>query len=644
MYSIILGQQPNNKMNPVRKRRILNPPKKVPTQVKEKPIVQEPLKQNTFVIIIPSFNNEQHYKRNLDSIVNQTYKNWRIIYIHDGSTDNTKKQVRYYSLGNQINDKVKVITNKKMMKQAYCYNSAFKQCKDDEICCLLEGNDWLYDNNVLERLNNLYNNEKILVTYGGMCKHQDGKLDDMLEIPDFTRQEVLNKEYRYSNRNYYHLCSGYASLFKSCPIEQLKDHNNEWLKCSANKAFMCYVLEQSKGKHMKVNFPTYVYNSCNYDDTNDESWEEYMRLVDERLRGFKKDNTLLKKRTFTNEMQQTFYDYLKQHDIGQILISPSSLQRFNRIKEIYGLQDYISENEPCLFFGVYVQNELESIKRHKGKKYVMFGGTDCDWRSTLSVSIMRILRRINDITYIAISKDIETRLKEPGVESTYLHLDLVNYNIFKPVDKEKERKCIYVYDGQGVITTVKKHVYNHRLIEEVKRKLPEYTYIHSSSLGEIPYEQMPSVYEKCFIGVRLTERDGNANTVQEFEAMDIPIIHNQSKYGLKWKNANDVIYNILNIDTKNKERFDLKSEKDYILIVLPTFNRSNNIENIINMINEQTYIYYNLLIIDDGSNKYHKNTFNNIKDKYKNYSKIIFKENNKNLNIPNTLNKGLRFY
>ena len=93
-----------------------------------------------------------------------------------------------------------------------------------------------------------------------------------------------------------------------------------------------------------------------------------MRLVDERLRGFKEDNTLLKKRTFTNEMQQTFYDYLKQHDIGQIMISPSSLQRFNRIKEIYGLQDYISENEPCLFFGVYVPNELESQLKDIKKK------------------------------------------------------------------------------------------------------------------------------------------------------------------------------------------------------------------------------------------------------------------------------------
>lgn len=84
-------------------------------------------------------------------------------------------------------------------------------------------------------------------------------------------------------------------------------------------------------------------------------------------------------------------------------------------------------------------------------------------------------------------------------------------------------------------------------------------------------------------------------------------------------------------------------ENEYILIVLPTFNRSENIENIINMINNQSYKYYNLLIIDDGSNNKHKSIFNNIKNKYKDNLKIIFKENDKNMNIANTLNKGLKF-
>ena len=56
---------------------------------------------------------------------------------------------------------------------------------------------------------------------------------------------------------------------------------------------------------------------------------------------------------------------------------------------------------------------------------------------------------------------------------------------------------------------------------------------------------MPNVYAKCFIVLRLTTLDGNANTVQECQVMNIPVVHNQSDYGLKWVTKDDVIKHIL---------------------------------------------------------------------------------------------------
>ena len=52
---------------------------------------------------------------------------------------------------------------------------------------------------------------------------------------------------------------------------------------------------------------------------------------------------------------------------------------------------------------------------------------------------------------------------------------------------------------------------------------------------------MPKIYGECFIGLRLTEHDGNANMVQEMKAMNIPVVHNLSDYGLKWKSEDDII-------------------------------------------------------------------------------------------------------
>ena len=56
-------------------------------------------------------------------------------------------------------------------------------------------------------------------------------------------------------------------------------------------------------------------------------------------------------------------------------------------------------------------------------------------------------------------------------------------------------------------------------------KLPEYKFIFSNSLNTTN-DKMYDIYKECFIGLRLTDHDGNANTVQEFKEMNIPIIHN----------------------------------------------------------------------------------------------------------------------
>lgn len=52
--------------------------------------------QKPIVVIVPSYNNRNHYQRNLDSIVLQNYTNYHVIYIDDVSPDGTGALVRSY--------------------------------------------------------------------------------------------------------------------------------------------------------------------------------------------------------------------------------------------------------------------------------------------------------------------------------------------------------------------------------------------------------------------------------------------------------------------------------------------------------------------------------------------------------------------
>ena len=53
-----------------------------------------------FSIVIPTFNREKTIMRAVDSILNQTFSNFEIIIVDDGSIDNTEKIVNSYNRSN----------------------------------------------------------------------------------------------------------------------------------------------------------------------------------------------------------------------------------------------------------------------------------------------------------------------------------------------------------------------------------------------------------------------------------------------------------------------------------------------------------------------------------------------------------------
>jgi len=576
-----------------------------------------------FVFIIPTYNTTHVYKKCLDSVLNQTYTNWRIVYVDDASTDNTYDKVSEYIKEHKIENKTKLIKNEKNMKHAYSRYIAFKFCDDDEICCLLDGDDWLYDNLVLEKLNKFYNDNDVLVTYGNLYTYTKGKLKKY-DFPDFSEECIKNKKYRFADwLSCMYLRTGFARLFKNVPIEQQQDMNGEWLKFSTDKAIMYSVLEQSNGKHKKVDFMTYVYNVDNANlyptgpkNQKDKKLNDRRIEIMKHLRSFYVDTTCpiktdnkqidntepvktdneqigitehinledvmkfyenanitINKSLFNNDIQNNFYKYLQDNNIKQISLDVN-LNGFNRIKKLYNLQNYNVKNkrEPCLFFGMYTLKKAQKLWFHRGTKYIMFGGSDCDIRREESKKVIKYLKsRTKNTVFISISKDIYDRLNKLGLKSIYLPLDLTDYTIFKLVDVNDRGKCIYVYDGQGVIGSTKKQIYNYNLFLEIKKRLPDYRYICSSEIN-VKYEHMPMIYKECFIGLRLTTMDGNANTVQEFEAMGLPIVHNQSDYGLKWSNIEDIINHIKYHDNKelndiikfyNKNEMKMKNTKLY---------------------------------------------------------------------------------
>lgn len=123
-----------------------------------------------FAIIVPNCNNDhgeyegKTFLRNcIDSIINQTYKNFELIFVDDLSTDSSIETVKNYN-----DDRIHIIKNKRKRYNGGSRNIGIEYALDNldfDYFCFLDSDDWWKDNEVLEYINRkLYNHE--LMTLG----------------------------------------------------------------------------------------------------------------------------------------------------------------------------------------------------------------------------------------------------------------------------------------------------------------------------------------------------------------------------------------------------------------------------------------------------------------------------------------------
>jgi len=112
-----------------------------------------------FSVIIPLYNKEELIHETISSVLNQTYKNFEIIVVNDGSTDNSLKVV------NDISDPRINVLEQENLELSQARNNGVKISKYDYIA-FLDADD-LWCSNYLECICNLiyeYNNSYVFAT------------------------------------------------------------------------------------------------------------------------------------------------------------------------------------------------------------------------------------------------------------------------------------------------------------------------------------------------------------------------------------------------------------------------------------------------------------------------------------------------
>lgn len=247
-----------------------------------------------FVFIISSYNNAEYVTKNLDSVICQTYVNWRIIYIDDASSDNTVENVNDYLINHsELLNKFTFIKNTINMKQAYNRFHAYKLCNDNEIICFLDGDDWLYDYNVLNKINEEYCNNRILLTYGSYFELVEEQL--RFKKPYIYSESNIRRNMFRTLKNWVGIPmrTGLAFLYKYMPEDNMKDHLGNWMTACTDIAEFLWAIEHTQGLFKAIEFPTYVYNidasvrfsNCIYNLSDEQ--HKYRSLNSEKIYNYR---------------------------------------------------------------------------------------------------------------------------------------------------------------------------------------------------------------------------------------------------------------------------------------------------------------------------------------------------------------------
>ena len=112
------------------------------------------MKKPKFSIIVPVYNTEKYVKRCLDSIKSQTFKDYEVIIVNDGSTDNSSDIISKYSY--------KVI-NQENQGLSMARNNGVKDASG-EYLIFLDSDDYI-EKDLLKEINNSLSNNPDLVRY-----------------------------------------------------------------------------------------------------------------------------------------------------------------------------------------------------------------------------------------------------------------------------------------------------------------------------------------------------------------------------------------------------------------------------------------------------------------------------------------------
>lgn len=218
------------------------------------------------VVISPFWNAQDYIAKNILSVAQQDYDNYVHVLIDDASTDdsfNVAKQT-IQSLPDRLQKKFRLIQNLENVGAIANQIAGISHCTSSDIVILLDGDDWLINNNTLFHYYNDLYDQGYEFTYGSMWSVVDNIPLISQEYPIEVKNDRSYRNYHFNWKiPYTHLRTCLGKHFFTLDTEKFKV-DGEWMKSGHDNPLFYELIERVEPEKIFCNREIV----CNYNDAN----------------------------------------------------------------------------------------------------------------------------------------------------------------------------------------------------------------------------------------------------------------------------------------------------------------------------------------------------------------------------------------
>jgi len=209
----------------------------------------------------------------------------------------------------------------------------------------------------------------------------------------------------------------------------------------------------------------------------------------------------------------------------QCRVAPSIGELEGTHKSAWGTEEYTNIFEPCVFFGVYGLPDFYTLNRHRGKRYILWAGTDIthflqgyflDDEGKYKLDPFSIAKWINDNCDNWVENEVEQMaLESVGIKSRVCPSFMGDKYNFKINYQWSDRPRVYASCSGNEFEK-----YGWNIIERIADKVKADFYLYGNTIpwetkhknvivrGRLPKKQMNEEISKMQCGLRTLDFDG----------------------------------------------------------------------------------------------------------------------------------------